>query len=296
MTVEIGLTPDSRWTISIPELVAAASSAGFTGLGVSAGQADAGCTAALAAGGLRCHELLALVVTRNSESVLRKAHELASSAAIVGAPWVLGVFAVPLNTETAPIARRCAQILADAGARLAVEFSPLGGVPSLPAALEVVQAAGIDRAGVMIDTWHFFRGPSTWTDLEHVPLEQIAYVQFADAPEPVSPDGMAETLNRRVLPGTGLFALERFAATLLDRGWAGMVSAEVLSSELSQLPVTDFAARAYRATGRYWLLSPSHLHFSLHPRLHFQRRVSIPTRDSYTQCDRSVAKRIGTER
>ena len=85
----------------------------------------------------------------------------------------------------------------------------------------------------MIDAWHFFRGSSTWDDLERVPLEQVAYVQFADAPEPVSADGMAETMDRRVLPGDGVF--------------------EVLSAELRGLPIGEFAAAAYTATARYWL-------------------------------------------
>jgi sugar phosphate isomerase/epimerase len=105
---------------------------------------------------------------------------------------------------------------------------------------------------VMIDTWHYFRGDSTWEDLETVPLDRIAYVQFDDAPEPASDDGMDETMNRRAMPGDGGFELERFASTLRGRGWQGLVSVEVLNRDLRQLPVDEFARRAYETTARYW--------------------------------------------
>ena len=63
---------------------------------------------------------------------------------------------------------------------------------------------------------------------------------------------MDETLNRRAMPGDGDFELERFASTLLERGWQGLVSVEVLSRDLRQLPVDEFAGRAYETTARYW--------------------------------------------
>jgi len=63
---------------------------------------------------------------------------------------------------------------------------------------------------------------------------------------------MKETLHRRVMPGDGTFELERFAATLLDRGWSGTVSVEVLNAGLRRLPVPEFAELAYRTAARYW--------------------------------------------
>ena len=252
MSVELGLTPDGRWDISVAGLVAAAGGAGFSALGIAGRRADAACAAALAAGGLRCHELLALVVTADEEATLRRARRLAEAAAVVNARWVLTTFAAPLGGQTRPLIERCAAMFAEAGSGMAVEFSPLGPVTSISAALDVVKAAGAGRAGVMIDSWHFFRGDSTWEQLERLPLDSIAYVQFNDALPPVSDDGIHETMNRRAMPGDGTFELDRFGSTLLDRGWAGLVSVEVLSAELRELPVPEFARRAYESTARYW--------------------------------------------
>ena len=245
--MELGLTPDARWEIGVPELVDAAGAAGFSALGLAASRADAEAAAAYAAAGVRCHELLALVVGEDGASTVRYAERLAERAALVDAEWVLTTFAVGLTPDTEKVIERCAAMFVEAGAAMAVEFSPLGAVRGIADGLDVVRAAGAGRARLMIDAWHFSLGDSTWEDLERVPLDHIAYIQFTDALPPVSDDGMRETMDRR-----GTLPLERFASTLLGRGWEGLVSVEVLSEELRTIPVDDFARRAYEATARYW--------------------------------------------
>jgi sugar phosphate isomerase/epimerase len=252
MAVELALTPDSRWNIDTEGLVRAARDAGFSALGMPAGRADPAAAQALASAGLRCHELMALVVSDDAAATVSAARRLAEAATVMGARWVNTVFQVGLTAETAQVIERCAAIFAEAGTGMAVEFSPAGAVPSIRDGLRVMAAAGPGRAGLLIDTWHFFRGDSTWQDLAEVPLEQIAYIQFCDALPPESDNLMRETLHRRVMPGDGVFELEQFASTLLDRGFAGPVSVEVLSRDLRELPVPDFARRAFEASSRYW--------------------------------------------
>ncbi|WP_029433918.1 sugar phosphate isomerase/epimerase [Blastococcus sp. URHD0036] len=252
MPVELALTPDNRWSAGVPEVAAAAAAAGFTAVGLSADQVETAGPEVLSEAGIRCHDVLALMVSRNEERTLDSARRLAEAAAVVGARWVLTVPMTPPSPAAGALLARCADVLAEAGARPAIEFSPLGVVTSIAAARELAAAAGPDRAGVMIDTWHFSRGDSTWEQLETIPLEEIAYLQFNDAPAPVSEDGFDETMNRRLWPGEGTFELERFATTLLDRGWTGTVSVEVLNAELARLPVAQFASAAYASTARYW--------------------------------------------
>ncbi len=114
-------------------------------------------------------------------------------------------------------------------------------------------ATGAGRAGLLIDSWHVGFGDSTWKDLAEVPLDDIAYVQFTDALEPDSRDRpIRETLHRRALPGDGVLELDRFARTLLDRGWDGIVSAEVLSADLRALPADELTRSLYDTAARYW--------------------------------------------
>jgi sugar phosphate isomerase/epimerase len=252
MSTELALTPDGRWGLDAPALADLAAQAGFSAVGLGVRQADEQAAASLAGNGVRCHELLALVLSRNEDANLRHAELLAEAADAVGAEWVLTTFGAPITSDSTRELARFAAMFAEAGAKMAAEFSPLGSVPTIPAALAVVEAAGVERAGVLIDSWHFFRGASTWEDLEAVPLERIAYVQFDDALEPVSDDALDETMTRRAMPGDGCFDLERFSSTLLDRGWQGLVSVEVLSDDLRQLPRAEFARIAYEKTARYW--------------------------------------------
>lgn len=252
MPVELALSPDSKWDIGGADLVEAAHGAGFSAVGLAAEMAGDGARTAMQHTGIRCHELVALIVGEDEQANEASASRLASAASEVGAPWVLAVFGAGLESGIVDSLRRCAGLFGQAGARMAVEFSPLGPVSSLRDGLAVVRAVGEDMAGLVIDSWHFCRSESTWDELALVPLDLIAYLQFTDALEPISSSGMRETMNRRAMPGDGVLDLRRFSTTLLDRGWAGTVSVEVLSAELRELPVADFAARAYRATARYW--------------------------------------------
>jgi sugar phosphate isomerase/epimerase len=253
MAVELALTADSRWDISTEDLVEAARQAGFSALGITADRVDARAVTAFRAAGLRCHEVLALVLEDDEDVMLRWAGQLAEAAAMIEAPWVLTVFRCGLTDTTARVIAECAARFAQAGAAMAVEFSPLGPVMSIEAGLEIVQVAGVQRAGLLIDSWHFSFGDSTWDDLARVPLDQIAYVQFDDAPALVSEDLMEETMERRLMPGDGILELDRFASTLLGRGWEGLVSVEVLNRELRSLPVPEFARLAHDAAARFWL-------------------------------------------
>jgi sugar phosphate isomerase/epimerase len=77
-------------------------------------------------------------------------------------------------------------------------------------------------------------------------------VAATDALPPLSDNLVRETLHRRALPGESILELDRFAQTLLDRGWDGTVSAEVLSAELRELPVNALVRRLYDTTAQYW--------------------------------------------
>jgi len=149
------VTPDRRWTATTAELLAATAAARFSALGAFADRAGPDVRQLYDAALVRCHEVLALVVSDDEEETVRSAQALADAAAVMGAEWVLTVFRSPLTAKTAPIVQRSAAVIAEAGAAMAVEFSPLGPISSVRSALGVVGVAnaGGGRAGLMIDTW-----------------------------------------------------------------------------------------------------------------------------------------------
>jgi sugar phosphate isomerase/epimerase len=216
MSVQLALTPDGRWDFSTAALVSAASSAGFVAVGVNSARVDRAAAQAFEASSVRCHEVLALVVSDDEAATMSTAEQLAEAARVMNAAWVLTVFT---TAPTDDVVRRYADVFAQVGAGMAVEFSPLGPVSTIAKGMEVVRAAnhGRGRAGLLIDSWHFCFGDNTFDDLAALALDDIAYVQFTDALEPLSDNLVRETLHRRALPGEGTLELDRFAATLLAR-------------------------------------------------------------------------------
>jgi sugar phosphate isomerase/epimerase len=250
--VQLALTPDGRWDFATADLVSAASAAGFAAVGVNADRVDAAAVEAYAAAGVRCHELLALVVSDDESATMASAELLAERAQTVGAEWVLTVFTAKVPPQRI---QRYAKLFDGVGAGLAVEYTPLGAIPSIRDGMDAVRAASRGgRAGLMIDSWHFGFSDDTWEDLAAVPVDDIAYLQFTDAREPEYRDRMIrESLHRRALAGEGILELDRFATTLLEKGYDGIVSVEVLSAELRELPVDVLVGRLYATTSPYWI-------------------------------------------
>ena len=250
--MHLALTPDGRWDFATADLVSVASTAGFTAVGVNAERVNAAAVDAYAAAGVRCHELLALVVSDDESATIASAELLADRAQTIGAEWVLTVFTAEVPPQRI---QRCASLFDGVGAGMAVEYTPLGAIPSISDGMEVVRAARRGgRAGLMIDSWHFHFSDNTWDDLAAVPLEDIAYLQFTDALEPEYQERMIrESLHRRALPGEGVLELDRFAATLLEKGYDGIVSVEVLSAGLRELPIDVLVDRLYATTALYWI-------------------------------------------
>jgi hypothetical protein len=145
--VQLALTPDGRWDFATADLVSAAGAAGFAAVGVNADRVDAAAVEAYAAAGVRCHELLAFVVGDDESDMMTSAERLAGHAQTIGAEWVLTVFTAKVPPQRI---QRCAKLFDGAGAGMAVEFSPLGAIPSIGDGMEVVRAAELRE--VPVDT------------------------------------------------------------------------------------------------------------------------------------------------
>jgi sugar phosphate isomerase/epimerase len=150
--------------------------------------------------------------------------------------------AVSLDAAAEAFAHVC-DVAADHGLDAALEFLPWTGIPSLSSALGIVAAAGRTNGTVLVDTWHLFRSGSTLEQLVAAPASAIGSVQVNDAPASAEPDLLDETMHRRLVPGAGAFDLVGFVRSLDAIGYEGPVGVEVISDELSALPVDVIARR-----------------------------------------------------
>jgi sugar phosphate isomerase/epimerase len=150
---------------------------------------------------------------------------------------------VPEETLVESFAALCDRA-AERGLLVHLEFMPWTQVATALDALTVVEAAGRDNGGIMLDTWHHFRGPLSDEELRaKIPAKRILAVQLDDAPTEAEPDVIEETLNRRRVPGDGDIDLPGVLRFLREGGSPAPLGIEVFCEDLFPLPPTEAATR-----------------------------------------------------
>jgi sugar phosphate isomerase/epimerase len=148
--------------------------------------------------------------------------------------------------STAELSGRFASLcdrVAAAGAQVQFEFMPMTAVKDLATAWTIVEGARRDNAGLMFDTWHFFRGNPDYSALGHVPGDRIFAVQVADGGAEMK-GGLGEDTFNRLLPGDGVFDLEGVIRALDRIGALHWVGPEVISPQTAALPPEEAARLA----------------------------------------------------
>jgi sugar phosphate isomerase/epimerase len=149
----------------------------------------------------------------------------------------------------------CAGVLSDVGVRLALEPVPYAPLRTLAEATPLCDAVGWERCGLLVDTWHFFRGDRPWELLRSLDAEQIGLVHVNDA-APISTDSLLfESRFRRETLGAGSFPIEEFKAAVDALGYAGTISPEILSTRLRRLPPTEAANEIMQSLRDHWSLA-----------------------------------------
>jgi sugar phosphate isomerase/epimerase len=204
----------------------------------------------LAAVGIQAYDIAGTNVSADPDASRQEATELAGYAQGLGAPWLQSRITAPLDDDrTLDTFRECAAIAASLGVGLGLEFSPFTPINGLGRAREVldeVRSAGSPRQGIVVDSWHL-----AYTDgfdpLLRLPAADLAFVQLDDA-APGAGTASSDTMHRRAMPGEGVLGLDAFMDALRTIGFSGVLTVEVLSSELRALPLDDYVARTYAST------------------------------------------------
>jgi len=157
---------------------------------------------------------------------------------------------VPQDVVVESFAALCDRA-AERGLLVHLEFMPWTQIATALDALAVVEAAGRANGGIMLDTWHHFRGPVTDADLaEKVPASRILAVQLDDAPAQAEENLVEETLNRRRVPGEGDIDLPGILRMLRDGGSPAPLGIEVFCEDLFPLPPSEVAIRCAEGVRR----------------------------------------------
>lgn len=130
--------------------------------------------------------------------------------------------------------RAAAEMAGPAGVRLCIEFlrsSTL--VNNLLTALDLARRVDHPAVGVLLDTFHFYAGPSKLEDLALLGHEpgRLAFVHVNDVPGTRARELWTD--RDRVLPGDGSLPLAEILARIRDSGYRGACSLELFNEDFS---------------------------------------------------------------
>jgi sugar phosphate isomerase/epimerase len=131
------------------------------------------------------------------------------------------------------------------GLLVAFEFMPWSDVPDAATAWHLVGLADRKNGGILMDTWHYFRGAADPAQVRSVPADRFFVIQFDDADALQVGGYMEDTTQRRRLPGRGAFDLIGFIRMLDEMGVNAPVSVEILSEEQRSRTLDEAAQLAH---------------------------------------------------
>jgi len=266
---------------SLVERVAAASATGYSALSLSphdyrtaraAGLCDSDIRSVVADAGLRinCYdpytrwlprwdppdhapaEVLAFLGTEEPE-FFRAAEAVGASSMTVFEPFGVRWPPEVLASSLAAVCERAQS----SGLRVNVEFIPFLGIPDLATAWQAVRMSGAPNAGIVLDTWHFFRG---WPDhdlLASIPGQRIGAVQVSDAARIPREPLEFECLHHRLPAMQGGFPLATVLAVLQQIGGLHDVGPEIFSDAYDRRPAEVNAREAALGLGAWQPVVPN---------------------------------------
>jgi sugar phosphate isomerase/epimerase len=174
------------------------------------------------------------------------ARAICEVAQFLGARYVVAVCLSPDMdpADGAEGLRRAADIAAEHGLEVCLEWLPGTAVPSIAAGWELIQRSAAANVGFTFDAlhWQCQPGGPDWVTLRSLPADTVRFLQLSDCRLPL-PDGVIEP-SRRLLPGEGDIDLLRLLEELRGRGMQPTPSVEVFDEEsLMQRGLRAFAGQ-----------------------------------------------------
>jgi sugar phosphate isomerase/epimerase len=244
--MELILAATTLWQVPIEVRARAARAAGFAAIGVhhsdpgrwrAGGRTDSEVAKMLDEIGMPVAEVGFLHRWADSgAAAATESDELLALANVLGAARVnVGLFEAPAAGRATPGFKALCRAAAAHGLEVALEFFSFGGLPTLAAACDLIQAAAEPNAGLLLDTWQLHRcGASSAfrAGLAAHPEIRLSVVQIADAASWVPTDVGHESRHSRLLPGEGVIDLVAMLGELAHSEPRPPVAVEVISDAL----------------------------------------------------------------
>ncbi|MEZ4615842.1 MAG: sugar phosphate isomerase/epimerase [Caldilineaceae bacterium] len=156
--------------------------------------------------------------------------------------------------------RPAAQILADYGCRLGLEFigpktlrapRTYNFIHTMDGMLALSAAMGTGNVGLLLDLFHLYTAHGSLDDVRKIDRDEIVVVHINDALAGREPDEQID--NERALPGeTGVMDIAGFLQALRDIHYEGPVTSEPFSQRVRDLPAEEAVRVTSAAMDRVW--------------------------------------------
>jgi 2-keto-myo-inositol isomerase len=152
-----------------------------------------------------------------------------------------------VKDETVSALRELSDVAAPFSVKLGLEFlAPANcSVRTLAQGWEIVQAIGRENVGLVLDTYHFYVGGSSWESLEECDIDRLLVVHINDV-EDLPLEQLTD--GHRLLPGEGILPLNRVLSRLHARGYDGAYSLEVMRPAYREREPLEYARAGLEAT------------------------------------------------
>ena len=138
----------------------------------------------------------------------------------------------------------CAQAW-NVGTTIGFEFMASSMIDNLKDALTLVESAGAENGGIILDIVHVVTLGITYDEISRIPLKYLLNIELNDGLLPGSP---GYDPSQRAFCGEGQFDIKGLIRCAQNMGYAGPWAVEVFSEEYAGLPLDELSTRAFETT------------------------------------------------
>jgi sugar phosphate isomerase/epimerase len=185
---------------------------------------------------------------RKSESDTRKRRLLDASAALQAKHVKIGDFynvPCPMPRVIEAFAALCAEA-EQYGAKIGFEMMGCSMIDRLEDAITMLETAGAKNGGIILDIVQIESLKIPFSAIRRIPLQYLVGIELNDGALPESP--LYNPSRMRRFCGEGDFDIQGLIRCILNMGYAGPWAVEVMSEELTRIPLQELSTRAFQTT------------------------------------------------
>ena len=137
------------------------------------------------------------------------------------------------------------------GTNIVMEMMPFTNVKTIDTAMAIIAGADQSNGGLLLDIWHLERGGMNCSEIAKIPARFLKAIELDDADKNVVGTLFDDTRFKRQLCGEGSFDLTGFIKAILAAGFnAPYYGVEIISETFRNQPLEVMARTSYESTMR----------------------------------------------